>query len=82
MFKSFFILLIFSDDEDSIIRTKSELRASIDKALPALPEIDAPYFEYMFSDAEFGQQNEEDEEGQIASIEEDSRKFHFHFPVC
>lgn len=53
----------------------------MDKALPALPEIDDPYFEYMFSDAEFGQQNDEDEEGQIADLEEDSRKFHFHFPV-
>lgn len=51
--------------DDSATRNKYILRVSTDKPLPDLPKVKDPYFDYMFADAEFSQQNEE--EAQIAN---------------
>lgn len=49
----------------------------MDKPLPALPELDNTYYDYMFPEASYDQQNDDGDEGQLVGIEEDSGKSHF-----
>ena len=75
-----FTLLICADNEKMATANKHDIRASINKPLPALPHANQPqtndaYFEYMFSDAMDDVETiHEDEEVKIAGVEYDSRK--------